>query len=892
MTLKKLGKRGLALLVALLMCVTMLPVSTLAVEGYEEVLPGTVESTEGIPGQDGNSGEGVIPGEGENHDEGETPSQPEEGGEEAPGEGETQYVASIGETGYETLQAAITAAENNAVVVLQKDVAETVTFRDKAVALDLNGYTVDGQGEGTVLTINGGSVTLMDSVGTGAITGGANSKHGGGVKVDGNAAFVMEGGAITGNSATEWGGGVCVDYGTFTMDGGTISKNTAKNNGGGVAVYNYTVGDGKRAAAFIMNDGEISGNSSNTGGGIGAYGSYKSDEGFNVICIHGGKIIGNTGANGGGIAISTVKELSGEGAEEPNCLVVDGEVVISGNTANMGGGVYSADSTTTISGSTITGNEAAGPQGFGGGVYVQGGSADLTGAEVIGNSAAYGGGVYAGKKLENTTVTMTSGKLYGNIATVRITDVFTNELTTLTLPQAADMGGTLNGKPVTGWYWDGGGEYNWSPDYCKLQTSFSARKEYRLVAAYGWYTVTFNSNGGSDVEPQTIAEGDTVEMPANPTRSGYTFAGWQLEGAAYDFAAPVTGSITLVGQWRQNSTPTPPTPVNPNPPVSRYTVRYTDGVEDEEVFADRVFSGLAAGTATPDFGLEPEREGYTFLGWEPEVAPRVTGNAIYVAQWEEDEIIDEGDVPLVVAPGLDVVNHYGYIIGYGDGTVRPQNNITRAEIVTIFYRMMEDSYRETFWTQSNGFNDVNSGDWYNNAASVCANAELINGYADGSFQGKKNITRAEFAAIAARFNPAVDTEMVEDYPDTVGHWAQDAIRTVTAAGWFMGDNCGFRPNDLITRAEAMTAVNRMLGRVPSKENLHEDMQTFPDNSDPDAWYYAAVQEATNSHEYEREQRDDESVETWTEMKEKRNWAALEKEWSDAYSGSNGTEVTE
>ena len=90
----------------------------------------------------------------------------------------------------------------------------------------------------------------------------------------------------------------------------------------------------------------------------------------------------------------------------------------------------------------------------------------------------------------------------------------------------------------------------------------------------------------------------------------------------------------------------------------------------------------------------------------------------------------------------------------------------------------------------------------------------------------------------------------------------------------------------------MTAVNRMLGRVPSKENLHEDMQTFPDNSDPDAWYYAAVQEATNSHEYEREQRDDESVETWTEMKEKRNWAALEKEWSDAYSGSNGTEVTE
>ena len=152
----------------------------------------------------------------------------------------------------------------------------------------------------------------------------------------------------------------------------------------------------------------------------------------------------------------------------------------------------------------------------------------------------------------------------------------------------------------------------------------------------------------------------------------------------------------------------PSNPVDP-PVATTYTVRYTDGVEDEVIFADQVNAGLSFGAATPAFrGEEPTREGYTFGGWEPEVAATVTRSTTYTAIWEE-EIVGP-DVPLIVAPGLDTLNHFAYINGYGGRLVKPQNNITRAEVATIFYRLMEDSFRSTYWTNANGFTDVNSGD--------------------------------------------------------------------------------------------------------------------------------------------------------------------------------------
>lgn len=229
---------------------------------------------------------------------------------------------------------------------------------------------------------------------------------------------------------------------------------------------------------------------------------------------------------------------------------------------------------------------------------------------------------------------------------------------------------------------------------------------------------------------------------------------------------------------------------------------------------------------------------------------------------------------------LNYEDHYAYIIGYdtdnGPAVVRPQNNITRAEVATIFFRMLTDDSRSEFWTQDNDYSDVNIDDWFNNAISTATNAGIVNGYDTGDFKPNAPITRAEFAAIAARFSSR-DYTGPNMFNDISGHWAAESINKAAQIGWINGyDDGSFRPDAYITRAEAMTLINRVLYRLVDDDGLHEDMITWPDNT-PDKWYYAAVQEATNSHYYERE--DIGYYETWTEIREPRDWEALEKELS-------------
>ena len=313
------------------------------------------------------------------------------------------------------------------------------------------------------------------------------------------------------------------------------------------------------------------------------------------------------------------------------------------------------------------------------------------------------------------------------------------------------------------------------------------------------YTVTYESNGGSTVPSQTVKYNETANKPADPTKSGYTFAGWYTEEKLtnkYDFATPVTGNITLYAKWTRNYTPRPYTP------------------------------------------------------------PTV--------------VIPDDD-----ALGLNTTDHFAYIVGYGNGEVRPQNNITRAEVATIFFRLLTDDVRDENLTKTNRYSDVAATSWYNTVVSTLSSMGIITGYPDGTFHPNAAITRAEFAAIAARFDNDGDKTAAK-FSDIATHWAKDEISIAYNNGWITGYPDGtFGPQRDITRAETMTLVNRVLNRQPETEDdLLPNMTVWTDNANPKAWYYLAVQEATNSHYYKF--KTNSKYEKWTELRETRDWTQLEK----------------
>lgn len=255
-------------------------------------------------------------------------------------------------------------------------------------------------------------------------------------------------------------------------------------------------------------------------------------------------------------------------------------------------------------------------------------------------------------------------------------------------------------------------------------------------------------------------------------------------------------------------------------------------------------------------------------------------------------------------PSLNTKDHYGYIIGYpvdyytGQPTtdqtkkpVRPEGKITRAEVATIYFRMLTDESRTKFWSQSSGYSDVKAGDWFNNAVSTLSKAGIIAGYEDGSFRPNGYITRAEFATIAARFFD-VTYNGKDLFPDISGHWAKDYINQAANKGFVNGYEDGtFKPDRNITRAEAVTLVNRTLDRHPDKNHFTKDMLVWPDNMDQTKWYYADMQEATNSHTYQMKENSDKTkYENWTKTLPIRNWEALEKAWSNANSSQGNGNV--
>ena len=239
-------------------------------------------------------------------------------------------------------------------------------------------------------------------------------------------------------------------------------------------------------------------------------------------------------------------------------------------------------------------------------------------------------------------------------------------------------------------------------------------------------------------------------------------------------------------------------------------------------------------------------------------------------------------------PELNTEDHYAYIIGYEDGTVRPSAPITRAEVATIFFRLLTDESRAAYWRTDNPYPDVTVDNWFNNGVSTLSNAGIIKGYTDGTFKPNNRITRAEFATIASRFFTVEDV-MPASFSDISGHWAEDYINRAASAGIILGYEDGtFRPDQDITRAEAMTIINRVIGRRPHKDHLLPDMVVWSDNMDTSAWYYEQVQEATNSHDYDMmKPAAEKAYEIWKAILPVRDWAAYDDPWSTPNSASGG-----
>ena len=289
-------------------------------------------------------------------------------------------------------------------------------------------------------------------------------------------------------------------------------------------------------------------------------------------------------------------------------------------------------------------------------------------------------------------------------------------------------------------------------------------------------------------------------------------------------------------------------------------------------------------TSIPAVGDKPN-SGYRAGSWDttPVGNAKVEKNTVFTYTYAKKSSGGGGGggsrkptvtIPDDVPTGLNGDDHYAYIVGYPDSTVRPQNGITRAEVATIFFRLLTDETRNANSTKSNSYSDVAAGAWYNHAVSTLSAMGIVKGDSHGKFNPNAPITRAEFAAIAARFDDKANTTAV-DFSDIASHWAKNEISAAANNGWINGYTDGtFRPNNKITRAEAMTLVNRVLKRLPeTAEDLHNDMIKWSDNSDTSAWYYLAVQEATNSHYYDIKEN---KYEKWSKLRETRDWTELEK----------------
>ena len=462
------------------------------------------------------------------------------------------------------------------------------------------------------------------------------------------------------------------------------------------------------------------------------------------------------------------------------------------------------------------------------------------------------------------------------------------------------------------------------------------------------HTLTFETNGGSAINPVTVRHGNAVARPADPTKDKYTFIGWYADPEfteEYDFATVLEADKTIYAKFELTSTPigdiyvrydvlhikqlpdgtydlanaevehlsakkdTTVTAVikdyrathhvNVNRTLSKLTgtaIQPYRGVDGKPVytilsvyydldFHTLTFDTMGGSKIAPEtvrHGLtvakpkDPVNGGYIFDGWYTDKTYRtpynfatpLTQDTTIYAKWFL--IVLPGVTVKKAAPKLNTADHFAYVQGYPDGTVKPAGNITRAETAAILFRLMDDASRKTYYSTKSGFRDVASGSWYNTYVATLNNAGVITDSSNGYFRPNEAITRAELAAMLAKFS---ETTGAANYFNDVSakYWAANAIAICAKLGWITGYPDGtFRPDKNVTRAELMAMINRATGRAPkSADAFLPGMKTWSDNT-ADKWYYLDVQEATNSHSYTVK-----GSETWTALTSDPNWSLYE-----------------
>ena len=422
-----------------------------------------------------------------------------------------------------------------------------------------------------------------------------------------------------------------------------------------------------------------------------------------------------------------------------------------------------------------------------------------------------------------------------------------------------------NGYTFLGWYTaaDGGDRANFEDEVYGPKTLYA---HWAKNAAVTFRIVNGTWSGGA-------AEDKTVTVVLYPQADG-TASGTLDASYVPQIMLPAPGYENIAGGWEQTPNTDPNGITGDVTYVYRFgstgggsssghSTRYTLHYESNGGTAykdERCSSGTKV-----TLDKTPTRESYTFTGW---YADKALTQKITSVTMNSDKTVYAGWEATGVPDKLNGDDHFAYVIGYPDGKVHPEGNISRAETATIFFRLLKADIRDGNLTADNEFSDVSDGQWHNKAVSTMAKLGIVKGRRADRFDPDASITRAEFAAICARFN----TKPVENsgsFSDISGHWAENEIERAAAFGWISGYPDGtFRPDARITRAEAMTMINRVLCRMPQSESdLLDSMVTWPDNK-PSDWHYLAVQEATNSHDFDRQ---GEVGESWTKLTSVPDW---------------------
>ena len=820
--------------------------------------------------------------------------------------------------GAEYSVAAENAAETDSIIKAAS--GGTIELKSGAI-LENNKAAQFGSG---ILAINGVEITMEDGA---VIRNNTNRNYelGGGILLGNGSTFTMNGGEISGNTANG-GGGVAIIGSTMVMNGGKISNNSTYKTtgqgsyGAGVYVADYANASGgdilfkPKPASFEMNGGKITGNKAlDYGGGILTFPQQSKKI---TINIKNGEISENQVTEGSGGAIAAFF-----GVTELN---INGGTLTKNSAKNYGGGVFLYDATNvTISGGTISENKAS----QGGGAYLWPTSAaNQTGGSIENNVANAGGGVCGG------TYTMTGGVIkdnnnslteearrstrgdgvfvgtafnLGNDAEISTNnDVYLtagdpiskegryiNVISSYTGASTAKpiqihsedktVEGTEIGTQLVRYTNSAGGEAAaaqadangiFVPSW-KMQKGLVIGQS-KVAGKTDWMTYVpsiriqyqwVSTDNPSDVTPPAddyIRTGTAYTAKAQEaTHQGYSFKGWFTDDActlSYTDGTVLSTDTILYGKWEKIATP--PSSGGGGSHVTKYYILHYESnggtkYEDEKykentvVILDKI----------------PKRVGYTFTGWyaDKELTDKITS-----VKMTSDKTVYAGWQATDVPNYLNNENHFAYIVGYEDGTVRPNANISRAEVAAIFFRLLKDDVRDDNLTANSVFTDVAFGKWYNKSISTMAKIGIVKGRTANAFAPNAPITRAEFAAICSRFDRS-NVEIKSDFNDISGHWAENEIRRAASLGWIQGYTDGsFKPDQNITRAEAASMINRMLHRLPETvDDLLDGMIQWPDNQ-PSDWYYINMQEATNSHDFKQK---GEINEYWTKLTANPDW---------------------